>query len=231
MKNLFVFAAIFLGVSFFGCQDAKEEIHNPDISFYKAIGTQIPFETGMRWMKAYYEKPLASGKLDLLGLLDLTPYTVSSENLQLASESVDNLVGIGFQHAIDDNGVHHFILIPFDESLGVWTNIAGRIYIDSNTDSPISQETAHAWALRYQGLHPNEIWFHFFGSDIFADMQTLSFFSEFEIEPALNDLNLTPQLLLLVEDNLLGSITGRLNSQSTMTYDASSPCPPCPAFR
>jgi hypothetical protein len=48
-----------------------------------------------------------------------------------------------------------------------------------------------------------------------------------EIIPATNDLDLTPQLLLVIEDPNLSN-GGRTFSETTTVYDASYPCPRCP---
>ncbi len=40
---------------------------------------------------------------------------------------------------IDDNGVHHFIVIPVTTSFDVWSQIPGRIYIDANNDTEITE--------------------------------------------------------------------------------------------
>jgi hypothetical protein len=226
MKNLFVSALVFLALSILGCQDAKDDAYSqPDVEFYKAIGTQIPLETGIRWMQTY-------DKTNSQGRQYQTDYVITASQLETLRQSTPLLVGIAIHHGIDTDGTHHFILIPIDATLGLWSLLPGRVYLDANTDSQISASTAHAWALNYTEANPGSIWFHFFGLNVFDEIATIPFFTTLEIVPAINDADLTPQLLLVVEDeSQANNPGGRSNYQSTMIYDASSPCPPCPVAR
>jgi hypothetical protein len=223
MKNLFASTVIFFAVSLMACQDTKEESVNNvrDITFYKNVGEQISVETGNRWMDAYNAKEVNQGRVNTT-----TSYAISASQLENLTESVSNLTGIAFHHALDDAGTHHFIAIPITESLSVWSPIPGRVLIDANTNTEISRSEARRWTQNYQDANPNKIWFHFFGTNIFDEITSISFFNSLTIEPAINDLNLTPQLLLIITD-IAGSSNGRLTSDRTMVYDASSPCPPC----
>lgn len=222
MKKVFAFAALYFALSIISCQDVKENSPPYDFSFYKNIGTQIPVETGMQWIDAYNERNNSQGK----DMSILTPYTISDQQLQALTQSVSNLVGIAFHHATDDDGRHHFIAIPIDETLSVWSSPSQqRLYIDTNTDTQISKAVAQSWANNYIAAHPNDIWFHFFGSNIFDEIFTISYFNTLNVTPALNILNLTPQLLLVImNEDLLG---GRTTDDEKTIYDASSPCPPC----
>ncbi|MBT1705070.1 hypothetical protein [Chryseosolibacter indicus] len=224
MKNLFAFIVVFVAASMLACQDGKDEsgavVH--DLSFYKNIGTQIPVETGMRWLETYKKKNNTSGRTNTSG------YAVSAELLSSSLNSVTGLAGVTFHHAIDDAGERHIIIAPLDESLTVWAPIPGRIYIDANTNAPISRFKAREWAKNYEEAHPGEIQFHFFGSNIFDDISTIPFFTTLNIEPAINDLDQSPQLLLIVYNGDLVLDNSRVSSETMAIYDASSPCPPCP---
>jgi hypothetical protein len=223
MKNLILSAAFFFGVSLLGCQDSKEETSAvADISAIKKVGTEIPLETAERWIAAYKEKTENTQGRGLL-----SQYALSSAQLQSAMQSVPTFVGAAFHHGIDDNGIHHFIFIPIDATLRLWSDYTSQMYIDANTGNAISRETAKAWAGRYGQQNSGGIQFHFFGSEVFDEIEQISYFDEIDIEPALNDINLTPQLLLIVTNNLLLNIGGRTQTGTTV-YDASSPCPPCP---
>lgn len=223
MKNLFVFAAVLLMVSFLGCQDTKENNQLPDVSSFKSIGTQISLETGLRWMDALNKKQNTQSRGEY------SPYQVSASELEILRTSVPYLVGVAFHHAIDNAGVHHFVIIPVDLNLNIWSPQTEGIYVDANTNTTITRNVARQWTENYKQAHPNDIWFHFFGSDIFDEIASIPYFTTLQIEPALNDLNLTPQLLLIVEDETEAITNGRGKyAQSTMVYDASSPCPPCP---
>jgi hypothetical protein len=219
MKNAFGIVVGLVACSLLSCQDSKEELKAtlPDISHLKTVGMKIPTEAAVSWIEAYNERN-TTARLD--GLL----YSVNSVEMQALLSSVDDLVGVALQYGLDENGVKHVIAIPVDQTLSLWTPISGRIYIDANTSTEISQSTAHAWALDYQTAHPTSIWFHYFGRNIFDEIVSLPDFVSVDIVPALNVLNLTPQLLLIVGST--ENILGRTNTE-TSVYDASYPCPKC----
>jgi hypothetical protein len=222
MKKLLYVVVAYLGVSLLACQDGKVERDNilANVEFYKNIGKRIPNETAVRWMELYQSRTSSTGRLGT------SNYSVTAENMQSVLSSVSSLTGVAFHHALDETGKHHFILIPVDETLTVWTSIPGRKYFDANTDSEISQETARQWAANYETTHPGKVWFHYFGRAIFDEILSISFFQTLQIEPALSDLDLTPQLLLVITNgNTL--LTGRTEMDDAAVYDVSSPCPPC----
>jgi hypothetical protein len=228
MKNLLHFSIVFLAMSLFACQDAKDDVRKniSDLAYYRNIGKQIPNEQGQRWLELYRSKNNmnTSGRIDLLG------YSLSKENLADMSNSVAGFTGVAFHHAKDYFGQHHFLAIPIGESLQVWDGSAGKIIIDTNTDTQISGSTARLWAANYEASHPNDYWFHYFGRNVFDEMNLLTFFDAMQIEPALSDLDLSPQLLLIVSDldlGLLGLSLGRTKTEETVVYDVSSACPPC----
>jgi hypothetical protein len=219
MKNVFGFVIVFLGCSLLSCQDSNEELKpsSPDISQLKTVGMKIPTEAAVSWIEAYNERNTSS-RLD--GVL----YSVNSAEMEKLLSSVDDLIGVAFQYGLDENGVTRVIAIPVDTSLTLWTPVSGRIYIDANTSTEISRSTAHDWALNYQTAYPTSIWFHYFGANIFDEIVSSSDFVSIDIVPALNILNMSPQLLLIVGSS--ESILGRTNTE-TSVYDASYPCPKC----
>ncbi len=223
MNRLILAFALTVAFSFMTCQEAKEDLKSPVVEkeFYKTVGEEIPFETGMEWIAYYKEKNPGQGRTELL-----SDYSVSSEQLTAALASVPDLVGVAFHHAIDDNGSSHIIVIPVDGSLLLWSTIPGRTYIDANTGTAISPSVASAWAQNYKTANPSSIWFHFFGKNIFDDMAALPFFNNVIIAPAINILNLKPQLLLVVYNDILNPL-GRTQDEPGIAYDASNPCPPC----
>jgi hypothetical protein len=167
-------------------------------------------------------------KNNIQGRVNTSPYSISASQLQAVRFSVLVLIGVAFHHALDDQGTHHFIVSPIDLTFSVWSPLLGGVYLDANTNSMITKSQARSWVENYQEAHPSEVWFHFFGSNIFTEIAAIPFFNTLQIEPAINDVDFTPQLLLIVEDEQTSSAAGR--TQSTMVvYDASSPCPPCPA--
>jgi hypothetical protein len=222
MKAFVTLASLFIAAVILSCQDSKEIAPdaNQNIGFYKNIGAQISVETANRWIDAYQ-------KLNNDGRIDLFPYTISKDLIESALESVTDPVGVAFHHGIDDEGEHHFIAIPVDGALSVWSDTPGKIYVDANNDEVISWEVARSWASAYEEQNPNQVWFHFFGVNIFNEMSTLSYFRKVDVVPALNDLDLTPQVLLIVR-NINSLSNGRGLDGGSTVYDMSSPCPPCP---
>ncbi|HEY0655853.1 MAG TPA: hypothetical protein VGD65_22110 [Chryseosolibacter sp.] len=216
-KSLYFLVALF-AISVLACQDGKDQAKDlADFSFYRNIGKRIPTETGYRWMDVYRTN------LKLAGREKPSGYALSKENLAALSASVENLVGIVFQHGTDDSGAHHFVLIPIDESLQIWTS--GKLIIDANTDSPVSPEEARQWAKNYQAGNPGSIMYHFFGKHVFDELSTISFFEYIQIEPAINDVNFAPQVLLIVNDLTADVSSGRSQYEEAVVYDMSSACP------
>lgn len=223
MRKIFFLVSIYAGVALLACQDQRDGQDNPlpNLEYFRNIGKQIPNETGVRWMELYQERAAKAGRL-------LDPaYSVSAANFHTMTGSVNGFTGIAFHHGLDENGVHHFILIPVDESLTLWSAVPGRVYFDANSDSQISAETARQWALNYEAAHSQDVWFHYFGRAIFDEIVNISYFENMQIEPALSDVDFTPQLLLIIL-NGEGVLNGRTEEDGGgVVYDASSPCPPC----
>ena len=220
MKSLIAFIFLFLAVSFLGCQDSRDDLNNSESDFYKTIGEEIPFQTGIDWIEFYKAQYHDNGRVNIL-----TNYSVSESQLQALLGSVSGLVGVAFHYGTDSWGTRHIILIPVETSLTLWSSIQGRIYVDANTGNQISQSTAQAWATSYKNAHSSGIWFHFFGAHIFDEIQALPFFDSIDIEPGIDLLNLTPELLLIVWND--GLLFGRTRDEGGKMYDASNPCPPC----
>lgn len=222
MKSFKFFILLYAGLTLLSCQDTSDHVKNTaDPTALKNVGKEIPFETGMRWMDLYQTKNNSEGRLLL------PSYDISATQLQTALNSVSNLTGVAFQYGYDDLGVKHIVVIPIDASLNRWATIPGRVLIDTNTGDEISQVTAQIWAQRYENANPGAVWFHYFGRNIFDDIQSISYFNDIDIEPALSDLDLSPQLLLIIwdESSLIG---GReKGGDGGKVYDASNPCPPC----
>jgi hypothetical protein len=221
MRPLLAAAAIFSMLLTFSCKDASEEISSSaSVSEYRNVGAIIPTDMGARWIEAF-QKQTSSGRIDLV-------YNVGGTELNAVKNSVTGLVGIAFHYGLDENGDRHIILVPVDATLRLWTSLGGRIYLDANTNSVISKETAIQWAQNYEAANPGGIWFHFFGAGVFDDMISIDGFNGLSVVPALNDLDLSPELLLVVgsTETLLGGILGR-TATATTVYDASYPCPRC----
>lgn len=221
--NRIIFAtAMLLVLSVFSCQDTKENLRDPlsEKDVYKTVGEAIPYETGMEWIEFYKRQQHDQGRLDLL-----TPYNISATQVDALLNSVPDLVGVAFHYGIDEFGRTHIVAIPVDGSLSLWS-ADGRVLIDANTNSRVSLDIAKSWAENYQKLHADAIWFHFFGKNVFDSMRAIPYFDDVNIEPAINVLNLQPQLLLVINNDDLVSF-GRTADETGIVYDASNPCPPC----
>lgn len=222
MKSSIAFIVLFFALSLLACQDSRDDFKNPpgEISSFRSIGEQIPLETGKRWMETYQAKSRTDGRLLF------SDYSVAASKLQELLQSVPELTGVAFHYGFDENGIQHIIIIPVDETLTLWATIPGRIIVDANTGNELTQEVASTWADNYKASHPGDIWFHFFGADIFEEISAIPYFNMLDIEPALSDL-LLPQMLLIVW-NTESILSGRTAKEDGVVYDASSPCPPCP---
>lgn len=223
MKNCIAFIALYFAFSLLACQDSKEDFKavTEDHLIHKSVGRQIPFETGMRWIETYNKKNGIESRLINLG------YYISAENLEALLGSVEDITGVAFHYGLDSWGVRHIMVIPIDASLSVWTSIPGRVIVDANTNDVLSQSTAEQWAANYRSAHANEVWFHYFGKNIFDEIVMIPNFSEMDIQPALSDLDLSPQMLLIIW-NLPGLFGRTMGGDGGTVYDASNPCPPCP---
>lgn len=222
MNRLTAYLVIGAAFLFVTCQDTKEDLKSPISAkdTYKTVGEAIPFETGMEWIAYYRNQQTAQGRTELL-----TSYSISDDKMTELVASTQTMVGVAFHYALDDTGKKHIIAIPVDETLRLWTSIPGRIYVDANTGNNISQSVADAWAQNFRDENPNDIWFHFFGINIINDMCALPYFDTVDIQQGINILGLTPELLLVVYNDLLD--LGRSQDDPGMVYDASNPCPPC----
>jgi hypothetical protein len=221
MRSLLVASAISLTLLTFSCKDTADEVStSASVSEYRNVGAIIPTDMGARWIDTY-QKQSSSGRIDLI-------YNVGGTELEAVKNSVTGLVGVAFHYGLDENGERHIILVPVDETLRLWTSLGGRIYLDANTNSVISKETAVQWAHNYEEANPDGIWFHFFGAGVFDDMNSIDGFDGVSVVPAINDLDLSQELLLVVgsTESLLGGILGR-TATATTVYDASYPCPRC----
>jgi hypothetical protein len=212
MKAYFGF--ILIVSIFISCQDNR--VNSLSNSVDKNVGREIPVDVATRW-KEFYRQRNSTGRESSV------VYSVTSSSLKTALMP-ENKIGVAFHHSIDDSNVHHILLITVVKAAaGLWDS---PFIIDANTNTLIDNGTAKAWAERYQNSNPGQIWYHFFGLNIFNEIISNEYFNYFNIEPALND-NGDPQLLLWVWNNK-SAAGGRVNGyESPVVYDFSSPCPPC----
>src|SRR5687768_17083084 len=168
MNRFIIFSLLCVALGLFACQETKEDLKNPvsEKDLYKTIGEEIPYETGMEWISFYRQQNLAHGRVDGASL-----YNLSSAQLTSVLESTAEIIGVAFHYAIDETGNTHILTIPLDGTLNLWSALPGRIYIDANSGEAINQDLAAKWAQNYKDAHPDEIWFHFFGKNIFDEMR------------------------------------------------------------
>jgi hypothetical protein len=229
MKRSIVVTGVCLALAFYACQENREDLRGPVAKrdFYKTVGEQIPFETGMEWIEYYkwteYNK---NAKLQPGRIQSPASYNVPAAELTRMLQSTADLIGVALHYAVDDLGDQHILLLPVDGSLTLWSSTSPRVILDANTGVEIPQDQASAWAQNYKDANPTAVWFHFFGRNVFDEMQTIPYFYSLNIEPATNVLDLTPQLLLIIWNEELNS-GGRTNNMYATVYDASNACPPC----
>jgi hypothetical protein len=195
------------------CSESRESKNQEvPLSFDKTIGQQIPLDVAERWRK----------RSSSTASRETSPHTIKAETLASALSPISDKVGVAFQHALDDDGVYHVILVPMIEGNDLSD---ANVFIDTNTDFPVQKSTAVQWADNYRALHPNEVLYHFFGIGIFQEIQNNPLFNYIHVEPAINDEGLG-QLLLFVWNNS-DMENGKVNGDELVVYDFSSPCPPC----
>lgn len=221
MKTLNTALAMVLVLAITACQETREDPANPlaESERLKTIGEQIPYETGMRWISRYKQVSVKQGRTESAG------YQIPISQLDNVLKSVDDLTGVAFHHGVDDGGSRHIMAIPVSSSLSLWPSTQTQVIIDANTGQQISQEEAAVWAENFKTAHPSEIWFHFFGKEVFDEMKAVPNMHTLDLEPGLDDNNM-PQLLLVVWGDD-GAATGRTQDTQTTVYDASNACPPC----
>lgn len=223
MNHLTSAGMICAAMFFAACQEAKDEVAQPLAAkdIYRTIGEEIPFETGMQWIDHFQAKAGAAGRFE-----SSPECIVPAEEMKTLLSSVDDLVGVAFHYSIDDFGAAHILVIPVTGSMQLWSPASQRVIVDANTGTPISEETASKWAENFKQQYPSEIWYHFFGKDVFDQMRALPYFESVDIERATNPADDSPQLLLIVWNNQQTS-SGRTSAESGTVYDASNACPPC----
>ena len=222
MKRLTAAVTVCVALLFATCQETKNDLNNPisEKDLYRKVGEEIPFETGMRWLD-FHRRASVSGRVD-----SMSTANVPSSAITTMLASVENLVGVAFHYAIDDSGKNHILLIPVGESMELWPTMPGHVFIDGNTGLELSQQLAEVWAENFKTVHPTATWYHFFGKEVFDQMQALPYFHSVDIEPATNPEDMSQQLLLIIwNDDQIS--TGRTTTMHATVYDASNACPPC----
>jgi hypothetical protein len=195
----------------YACQDSRETTSSNTPQFDKSIGKEIPYSVAQRWMNNL-----------TLNVGRVSGAAASVTTKQVTSLITEDVYGLAFHHTLDNRGAYHLVVVPASDTELDWR---GNV-LDATTGQLISGATATSWASNYATAHSSEIQYHFFGANVFNEIEAVSSeASHVDIEPALNDEG-KPQLLLLVWKNN-GVTYGRTEAETLMVFDASSPCPPC----
>jgi len=211
MRNLSLF---FIFLVMLSCHDVSETSKNstPDVEHQKSIGDPIPTSVGTRWIENYQKQFARNRENEPL-------YHVTQRNLKAMMQSVSDLTGFVFHHAVDNDGKHHILVVPVNNVGQLWADAPPRTVIDANTNTEIDLDVAHTWAENYNSANPGKIRYHFFGADIFEEIVKSA---TFEIKAAINDEQV-PQLLLITQTATESS--GKV-AVTTQMYDISGKCPP-----
>lgn len=218
MKARLLAVGLYVFILMISC-DPSQEINPSDAELdrYKEVGEQIPFSVGMRWMD-FFRSQRTGARVSAL------PMTLSASEVNKHLSSPETL-GFAFHYAYDEFDQLRLLVIPVNHSLNLWSDFTGKEIIDATTGLAVPKDLAKSWAAAYRHVNPNEVYFHFFGTGVFAEMTKLPFFREVEIAFATDDSSLKPQLLLIIWND--ETEAGRSASDAAVVYDASSPCPPC----
>lgn len=199
------------------CRDSQEIQHQT--TFDPAVGERIPLETATRWTGILSKQRASVGRTETA-----PDYVISAESLDQLFDEPTATKGLAFHYATDENGQLHILTFPVSETEINWNS---STVVDALGDILIDPTAAHDLTATFENTHPGEIWYHYFGKDIFDEIRAMSGFSRLEIKQALNDEG-KPQLLLYVWGDNASATSGRSSESFPMVYDASNPCPPCP---
>jgi hypothetical protein len=210
MKRMSAFLCLIVLLS--SCHESREVAKVP-VKFKKSIGQQIPLNVARDWVN-HYKNKFNAGK-------ERSHYSISSENLSSLLGTHDNKVGVTLHHGLDDQQQHHILILPVFDNAELWSASQA---VDANSNTLISTHVASHWASSYSAKHTNEIWFHFFGIDVFTEIRSNPAFNYVSITEGLNENG--RQLLLFVH-NTKNVNNGKVNEDNVTVYDVASQCPPC----
>lgn len=196
------------------CQDSDEKNVISE-KLDASVGEKIPYATAVRWL-GNLEKQNTEGRANV------GAQSVSKQNLDKLLMSQPDLIGLAFHYGIDDAGLQHVLVIPVGQSKKLWTGETQALILDAKSDQIISEETGSIWAERFQQQNKDDIWFHFFGKNIFNQVGK---YETFSLKQASNDDGVLQLLLFAYQKE---SANGRTADDDTpIVIDMSNPCPPC----
>lgn len=196
------------------CHESRETSDQQNLKLYdKRVGEQIPMSVATRWAENF----------NAVAMAGRTSSTFSIEANVLAEliNPIDERLGVVFHHGLDNSNEYHLMMYALDDDTRLFENAI----IDLTTGERLDAETAKMWADQYAQVHPATPWYHFFGSDVFVEIQSNDAFDYIDIVRGLNEES-KEQVLLFVY-NTKGVDAGREKGEGVTVYDVSQTCPPC----
>lgn len=198
----------------FSCHEPRENTTQKIPRLYdKRVGEQISFDVATRWAKSF-------NTVNMTGRTSST-YALDANALAQLINPVDERLGVVLHHGLDDSNQYRLMMYALDEDSKLFKN---KI-LDLASGDIIDGTTAKEWAANYAAEHPATPWYHFFGSDVFAEIQSNDAFEYVDIVRGLNEES-KEQVLLFVY-NTKGVSGGRSEGADVTVYDVSQGCPPC----
>jgi hypothetical protein len=211
MKKFFVFTMLMSLL--LSCQEPKENAGQKLPKQYdRRVGEQIPLEVANRWANNF-SGTTTTGRQQ-------SSFSVEADVLSELLVSIDEKLGVILHHATDESNTNHLLIFTMSNDGQLFN---GDI-LDASSGKLISATIAKSWAVNYAESHPVTPWYHFFGSDVFSEIQSNAGFDYVDIVRGLNETD-EEQLLLFVYNTKV--ISGGRTLAEVTVYDKSSPCPPC----
>ena len=211
MKKFLVVTVLVSGL--LSCQESKDNnMQKLPKRYDKSVGEQIPVDVAYRWIRNF-------NKITMAGRVS-NAYSINAATLASTIGNVKGRLGVVLHHGLDDSGEHHLFMFAIDEDGVLFKNQI----VDVANGGIVEEAIAKSWSNKYALEHPSTPWYHFFGSDVFSEIQSASNFSHIDIVRGLNENN-AEQILLFVYKT--EATSGRSQGESMIVYDLANPCPPC----
>ncbi|HEY0739889.1 MAG TPA: hypothetical protein VGD40_00455 [Chryseosolibacter sp.] len=212
MKRHLLFAVLVSCLT--ACLDSRETTDHKSPKLYdKGVGEQIPFSVATRWAESFNAATLAGRTA--------STFSLEADALAHIIDPVNERLGVVFHHGMDSNKDYRLMMYALDQDAELFKN---KI-VDLASGQIVDASTARAWAKQYAESHPATPWYHFFGRDVFVEIQSKEAFNYIEIVRGLNE-ELAEQVLLFVY-NTKRIAGGKIQGESVTVYDVSQTCPPC----
>lgn len=212
MKRFLLLAMLVSSV--IACHESREASDQNNLKLYdKRVGEQIPLSVATRWAETF-SATVPAGRT-------ASTFSVDAAVLDQLISPVEDRLGVVFHHGLDDANEYRLMMYALDEDGQLFKNETIELSSGDNVDAA----TARIWANNYAESHPTTPWYHFFGSDVFVEIQSNDAFEYIDIVRGLNDES-KEQVLLFV-NNTKDVEGGRSVGEQVTVYDFSQPCPPC----